>query len=138
MFVLDSSVTLTWCFREERTALSEVVLAELLEGGIAFVPSLWALEVSNVLVRSVRRKLISSAQADDFADPLLDLPIEVEATAETLALGEVRQLALRTQTSAYDAAFLELARRLDLPLATLDEPLRRAARRTGVDLVASR
>ena len=63
VLVLDSSVTLTWCFRSERTPLSEALLDDLLEGSVALVPSLWATEVANVLVRSVRRKFIAPPQA---------------------------------------------------------------------------
>jgi len=128
LFVLDSSVTLTWCFRSERTPLSEALLEDLLGGSVALVPSLWATEVANVLVRSVRWRVISPGQAEAFVGPLLSLPIEAEASPPEHALHEVRPLALRTHLNAYDATFLELAHRFELPLATLDDAMSKAAR----------
>ena len=135
LFVLDSSVTLTWCFRSERTPLSETLLDDLLDGSVALVPSLWATEVANVLVRSVRRKLLAPSQAEAFVRPLLSLPIEAESSPPEHGLQEVRPLALRANLNAYDATFLELAHRLELPLATLDEAMSKAARGLGVELV---
>lgn len=137
MFVLDSSVTLTWCFRSERTALSDALLVDLLEGSVALVPSLWASEVANVLARSVRRKILAPGQADAFVAPLLSLPIEAESAPPEHVLHEVRPLAVRTNLNAYDATFLELAHRLEVPLATLDEALGKAARGLGVELVSA-
>ncbi len=102
---------------------------------MALVPSLWATEVAKVLVRSVRRRVISPGQAEAFVGPLLFLPIEAEASAPEHVPHEVRPLALRTNLNAYDATFLELAHRLELPLAPLDGAISKAARRLGVELV---
>lgn len=135
LFVLDSSVTLTWCFRDERAELSESTLAGLLEGSTALVPSLWGNEVANVLVRSVRRRFLTPARASAFVEPLLSLPIDFESTTTERALRDIRKLASRAQLNAYDATFVELASRLELPLATLDEGMRKGARRLGVELV---
>jgi len=137
VFVLDSSVTLTWCFRGERTSLSDSLLDDLQEGGVALVPSLWATEVANVLVRSVRRRVLAAPQAEAFVEPLLSLPIEAESSPPEHAFHEVRPLALRTSLNAYDATFLELARRLELHLAKLDIAMGKAARRLGVELVGA-
>jgi predicted nucleic acid-binding protein len=135
VFVLDSSVALTWCFRKQRTELSTFALAQLRKGGLAVVPSLWALEVANVLARSVTEEAMTASQADGFVELLLMLPLRFEQTPPERALGDVRGLAVEAGLSAYDATFLELSGRLGIPLATLDERLARAARKAGVALL---
>ena len=134
--MLDSSVALTWCFPKQRAELSAKALALLEKGGLAVVPDLWALEVTNVLARAAREKWLTAAKADEFVELLLMLPLRFEAMPAERALGEVRALAQTAGISAYDATFLELAGRLGLPLATLDTSLARAAKKSGVELLA--
>lgn len=138
LFVLDSSLALTWFFPSERKSLSDTVLDDLLDGSVALVPSLWATEVANVVVRSVRRKLADPGMAEAFVQPLLTLPIESESAPPEHALIHMRPLALQVNLNAYDATFLELAHRLALPLATLDGALGKAAAALGVEPIEAR
>ncbi len=132
-FVLDASVTMAWCFEDEVTPYSEEVLDSLSET-TAIVPTLWWLEVANVLLVGERRQRLTQAQSARFTELLTALPIETaqeqDAFAPLLALGREHKL------SAYDASYLSLASRLGLPLATSDDKLREAARRIGVPLQA--
>lgn len=130
--VIDTSVTMAWCFEDETTDETEAVLERLRqEEGV--VPSLWELEVVNVLLVAERRRRISEAQATRFLDLLTRLPIRVDAspTDLTAALAAGR----RHRLSAYDAAYLILAERQGIPLATLDGNLATACRNAGVDLL---
>lgn len=135
-FVLDASVALAWCFPEERGAYAQAVLDQL-RSGHALVPASWSLEIANSLLVAERRQRLAPADVVRFLGLLEALPIEVDtltatrALRETLALGRARKLA------AYDAAYLELAMREAVPLATLDQSLRRAAREAGVKLEGS-
>ncbi len=116
--VLDCSLTMAWLYAEETTSAVRKVF-ELVEDAGAWVPSLWRLEVANMLELGVRRGRSDSAfrDADD------------RAWTATLSLAIDRKL------TAYDAAYLELAKRRRLPLATLDNDLRRAAAAEGVHLL---
>jgi predicted nucleic acid-binding protein len=129
-FVLDSSVTLAWYFADEANAYANGV-AERLAKVRGIVPSIWPLEIANVLVASERRKRSTQAQAARWLSGLQLLPIDIEHTVVATAWGEVLRLARTHDLSAYDASYLELALRCGLPLATLDEPLRQALRRVG-------
>ena len=128
-FVLDCSVTMAWCFEDEADRYSDGVLAALSRNAV-IVPGLWPLEVANVLLVSERRGRLGSEDARRFLKHLAGLPITVDATvpdaSEILALGRTHNL------SAYDAAYLHLAIRERLPLATRDRTLRAAARAARV------
>jgi len=130
-FVLDGSVTLAWFFEDEAGGYAEAV-EDGLEHAAAVVPSLWALEVANALLTGERRKRTTEAQATQFADLLGLLPITVDDQAHTQAFGTILSLARAHHLSAYDAAYLELAMRRGLPLATLDRKLQIAADAAGV------
>lgn len=134
-FVLDTSVTMAWCFSDEVTPSSEAVLDELRRTE-AFVPSIWPLEVANVLLVAERRQRITMAQASAFAEQLAVLPISVHADSLPEALGPILATARSQQLSAYDASYLVLAMREGLPLATLDSRMRAAATQLGVSLIA--
>lgn len=130
--VIDTSVTMAWCFEDEATDATEAVL-ESLQQDEAIVPSLWQLEVTNVLLVAERRSRINEAQAARFIDVLTRLPIRLDPAptdlTAILAAGRHHRL------SAYDAAYLTLAERLGIPLATLDDGLATACRSAGVALV---
>ena len=133
--VIDTSVTMAWCFEDEADEATDRVLDRLTEDH-AVVPALWQLEVANVLLVAERRKRITEAQATRFLDLLGGLPIRIDhfsgdATA-VLATGR------RHGLSAYDAAYLILAERLAVPLATLDDRLRTACSNAGVPLAIPR
>lgn len=131
VFVLDCSVAMAWCFPDEAGPYSEKVLEDLAGSG-AVVPSIWPLEVANVLLSAERRTRISKAQSRRFVELLQALPISVDETRAATVWDGVLSLARDQKLSAYDAAYLELAMREGVPIATRDETLLKAARRCGV------
>lgn len=128
-FVLDCSLTMSWCFEDETSPYSERVLEALIEQE-ALVPPLWPLEVSNVLAIAERKNRLLPAQSLRFIELLQSLPISIEL--ETRPIVEILALARELRLSAYDASYLDLALRTGLPLATLDKGLLAAAARFGV------
>ncbi len=132
-FVLDASVALAWAFEDEARGYPEQVLV-CLRTGEAVTPSLWPVEVCNGLLVAERRKRIAPPDAARFASLLLALPLVVEPEDRRRTLQVTRGLARRHRLSAYDAEYLELALRRAIPLATLDAPLREAARAEGVEV----
>jgi predicted nucleic acid-binding protein len=132
--VVDSSITLAWVYGDETTEPGRRVFNELSESG-GWVPGLWRLEVANVLEMGVRRKRHSAAFRDATLADLEHLPIRVDAETDRHAWGATLRLAERHHLTLYDATYLELALRRNLPLATLDEDLRRAARAEKVTVL---
>jgi predicted nucleic acid-binding protein len=133
--VIDASATLPWCFADEATAATNAVLTSLRTDDEAIVPAHWPLEVANALLIAVRRKRISPEDAHHFLVDLESLPIRVDTTTKNLVRARVFPMAGQHGLTVYDAAYLELAIREGLPLATLDHDLRKAARASGVPLV---
>ena len=131
-FVLDNSVSMAWCFKDQGGDFVETVLDSLAKGE-AFVPGIWPLEVANVLSRAERRKIIKRADSVRFIDLLNNLPIEVVQDSQRV-FGEILDLSREHGLSSYDASYLDLAMRNGLPLVTLDEKLRKVAQRVGVVL----
>ena len=130
--VLDASVTLAWCFSDESTAYTEAVLDLLANGAEAIAPAIWTFEVANALLVGERRKRVTAAQVTSVLQRIGDLPIFVEPIRVDRAFGPILLLARNEQLAEYDAAYIELALREGLPLATLDNRLRRAARSAGI------
>lgn len=124
--VLDSSVTLAWIYTEETTPEIREVFNQVADYG-AWVPALWRLEIANILEMGVRRKRHDAAFRDATLGDLLLLPLYVDTETDQRAWGPILRLAERYRLTLYDAAYLELAQRRSLPLATLDGDLRRAA-----------
>ena len=133
-FVVDSSVTLAWVYSDETTEAVREVLASLTEGG-AWVPALWRLEVANVLEMGVRRGRHDAAFRDATLADLALLPISVDPETDRQAWSATLRLAERHKLTMYDAAYLELAQRRGVPLATLDAELRDAATAEDVSLL---
>jgi predicted nucleic acid-binding protein len=132
--VLDSSVTLAWVYSAETTQAISTVFIRVTESG-AWVPALWRLEIGNVLEMGVRKGRSDAGFRDAaFADLAL-LPITVDLETDRQAWGATAKLATRHRLTIYDAAYLELARRRGLPLATLDNELRTAAAAEDVVLL---
>jgi predicted nucleic acid-binding protein len=131
-FILDSSLALSWCFESEVTEATQEILASLAAGATAFVPALWAWEAQNVLCMAERNKRHTAASRQQKLAILRSLPIELDPFAHQQALGETGRLAQEHKISVYDAAYLEMALRLGLPLGSLDTGLRAAAKKTGV------
>jgi predicted nucleic acid-binding protein len=134
-FVIDASATLPWCFAEEATGWTEGLLDRLQSGEEVRVPAHWPIEVMNGLIMAVRRKRIDLDRVARFAGDLAALPIRIEPPHEPAAWNAVIQVATNHNLTIYDAAYLELAQRIGLPLATLDDDLRKAARAKGAPLV---
>ncbi len=132
--VLDASVTLSWCFRDEQSDYAAHVL-RLLADDIAVVPGLWLIEVANGLLVAERRGRLSAADVAQVRGMLSDLPVTLGELTLDEALGSVLDLARAQGLSTYDATYLELAMREGLPLATQDGQLQSAAVRLGVRLV---
>lgn len=133
MLVLDSSVTLAWILDDE-TAGAESTL-ELMDVERAIVPAHWILEVTNGLRMAVRRQRLKPENVAALMKQLRTLPLRVDPETEVMGWNEIPALAARFDLTTYDAAYLELAMRLDAPLATLDQNLSRAARVAGVPLI---
>jgi predicted nucleic acid-binding protein len=132
--VLDSSAALAWIYSDETTEAIRHVFDLLTENG-AWVPGLWRLEVANILEMGVRRGRHDAAFRDATLADLALLPISLDPETDRQAWGATAQLASRHRLTLYDAAYLELAQRRDLPLATLDRELRSAANDEGVILL---
>jgi predicted nucleic acid-binding protein len=132
-FVLDTSVAVSWFFEDEAGEYTNAVLESLTEWE-AVVPSLWPLEVANVLLVAERRRRCSEAEAVRFIELLESLPIATDDDTARCALHGAYQLAREYALTAYDAAYLELAMRLGAPLATLDRQLAEAAAKAGVTI----
>jgi predicted nucleic acid-binding protein len=132
--VLDSSAALAWVYSEETTAAIREVLERVLAEG-AWVPTLWRLEVANILEMGVRRGRTDEAFRDATLADLALLPIQTDGETDRQAWSATLQLAARHRLTLYDAAYLEAAIRRGLPLATLDAELRRAAKAEGLALL---
>lgn len=132
--VLDGSVTLAWFFEDERTPALDALLDRVAETG-ATVPSLWRLEVANGLLTALRRKRIDAAYRDTALERLGRMAIVIDADTAIHAWKDTLRLADEFGLSLYDATYLELAKRLSLPLASLDARLSEAASRLGVALL---
>lgn len=132
-FVIDNSVVMSWCFEDEGSSYAEVVL-ESLDAGRAFVPAIWPLEVGNVLLMAERKKRLSHSSAVRFLDLLSGLPISVEQETPDRMLKEILSLAREHELSTYDASYLDLAMRLDLPISTRDISLVEVAKKCEVPI----
>jgi predicted nucleic acid-binding protein len=135
-FVLDNSVAMCWLLSDGKAtdvAYAEKVLGSL-TGMQAVVPSLWALEVANVLAKCEAKGVVTEARSQAFIALLNRLTIVEDSATRTHALEATLHLARRYKISSYDAAYLELALRTGSPLATLDVDLKKAAKSAGVPM----
>jgi predicted nucleic acid-binding protein len=133
-FVLDASVTVAWCFQDEQDARADAAFAALQSGASAVVPSLWWFEIRNASLLGVRRNRITDGEMTAFLKRLAKMFIELAQLPEELA---VLVLASRHRLTFYDAAYLELAQRENIALATLDGALACAATAEGVALIGA-
>lgn len=134
-FVLDASVSLAWCFEDERAGYAMRVLDELASGE-AIVSSLWPIEVTNGLASALQKRRIDLAGAAAARNTLAALPVVVEPVDRRRAFEDIPRLARAHGLTTYDASYLEVAVRLGIPLATLDQALARAAADEGVPAVS--
>lgn len=133
-FVLDCSATLPWVFASETTKATDALHSVLIAGGKAWVPALWHLELGNVLLGARRKGRIDQAGIEKFLSTLELYDIEVDGETMPVAWTKTLALAERFGLTVYDATYLELALRKGLPLATLDESLRKAIKKAGGSL----
>ena len=126
-FVLDNSVTMRWCFQDANHPYADGILQQL-GAGEAFVPILWRYEVSAVLAKSQKDGILTAEKADTFLALLNFLNITIDTEGTERIFNDVHQLAITHRLTSYDAAYLELATRKNLPLATLDDELIRACK----------
>lgn len=134
--VIDASSTLPWYFQDESTPATEALMNRVLAQG-AVVPAHWRLEIANGLRTGIRRGRIDRAYQDASLSDLEELPIRIDAETNQHAWKATVALADRYELTVYDAAYLELAQRARLPLATLDKDLGKAARESGVETLLS-
>lgn len=130
-FVLDNSIVCGWFLENQATPYSDAII-ERLRDDRAAVPALWELEFTNLLRTACLRQRMTAQAAQRVIAQIVSLPIDVDR--QPVPASEILGLALRFGLSSYDAAYLELALRLQLPVATGDGPLRAAALAAGVGL----
>jgi predicted nucleic acid-binding protein len=134
--VVDASITMAWCFEDEATQATEEVLDHVVEGS-AFAPSIWRFEVGNALQMAIRRRRITEIFRDDVLAKLLAIPITVDPETDAHAWTTALRLSERFGLTLYDAAYVELAQRLGLPLASLDQEMRAAASAIDIELLGA-
>ncbi len=124
-----------WCFESAVHPYADSVLRRLAGGDNAIVPVLWFYEASAVLAREQNRGTLAAPKADLFIAELKSLKITADEESAARVFTDVHRLALTYRLTSYDAAYLELALRLDLPLATLDDELIRAGTAAGIAII---
>lgn len=129
--VIDASLALTWVLPDEASSHGDALLQRVATSG-AVVPGLWYHEIANGLLMAQKRGRCTPAQRMAFAEELMQLPIEVESMTARIVLDGQIALAERFGLTAYDAAYLDLAMRRGLPLATQDKVMKAAAAKAGV------
>lgn len=134
--VLDCSIAVSWCLEDEASPDTDELLERVLDRG-ALVPSLWFLEIGNVLLQAERRGRIPAGAVEERVALLAALPITVDFGDGQRFLREILPLARSAGLTTYDATYLDLALRNGLPLATKDHALAKAARSSGIDVLPS-
>ena len=132
-FVVDNSVVMSWYFKDETNKYADTILDKLTDT-IAVVPSIWPLEVVNVLIVAERQRRLSESDSIRFLTLLSQLPIVLEYERPEM-MKELLALARAYNLSSYDASYLYLAMRKGLPIATLDKKLIEAAGRIEVPIL---
>lgn len=133
---MDNSVSMRWVLASKKKVdqkYAEAVLKTLVDVD-AIVPDLWHLEAANVLLSAEKRKELETGDIERFISQLESLPIQVDLATNHQVFSRTLSLARSYKLSSYDAAYLELAVREGLPLATLDKDLLKAAKKAGVDI----
>ncbi len=129
-FVIDASVALAWCLEDESSHYADLAL-EQLRVEDASVPHHWALEVANGLLAAERRGRVSTRETAELVALLTSLPIVPDPLSRARDLNATLNVAREYDLTTYDAAYLELARRIGAPIATLDGTLAKAAKQAG-------
>ncbi len=135
-FVLDNSVSMRWLLASTKKTdqnYAEKVLKSMLNNE-AYVPNLWHLEATNVLLSAKKRSEVDAGEIEIFISQLENLPIHTDSSTSKQAFNRTLALADAYKLSSYDAAYLELAIREGLPIATLDKDLRKAVKKAGIEI----
>ena len=135
-FVLDNSVAMRWVLESDKVS-DQVYAKKVLKSFAnedALVPNLWHLEASNVLLGAEKRSEINAGEIEGFISQLENLPIHVDPLTSQQSFTRISALGRAYNLSSYDAAYLELAIREGIPLATLDRFLMKAAKKSGADI----
>lgn len=130
-FILDASIAATWCFGDEATEYTQDILDAVSGPLEATAPRLWAYEIRSSVLKGIRKKRITESDGDNFLELLADLRITL---TDPVSYDGVFTLAKQYGLTVYDAAYLDLAIRQGLPLASLDEELKAAAAQAGVPM----
>ena len=133
-FVVDNSIVMTWCFKDESDPYADAVLMGLTDNE-AIVPAIWPLEIVNVLLVAERRNRLHESDSLRFLSLLSQLPIYVERAWPEKMVKDLLALGRQNSLSSYDAAYLDLAARQGLSIATLDSQLLDAAKRINVPIL---
>jgi predicted nucleic acid-binding protein len=136
-FVLDASIVLAWCFPDENALLAQHVAGLFKRGDAAVAPSFWPHEVLNALLAGEKRKRISEGLMRSFLDDLSSLPIALHEIPTGIVFDRIQESSRRYGLTAYDAAYFDLAKYSELGLATLDEDLIRACKKSGLRLIGA-
>jgi len=136
-FVLDCSVAISWLMPDEDSSFSNQTL-NLLTSQQAFVPSIWPLEVGNVLLGAERNKRITIKQRCSAISIINELPITIDPHTSKYVFLETMVLAERYKLTLYDASYLELAMRMNIPIATFDKQLKQAAHKEKVIILGEK
>jgi predicted nucleic acid-binding protein len=134
-FIVDASAALAWCFSDEATSWTDGLLERIRRGDQVLVPAHWPLEISNSLIMAVRRKRIPAERPGMIWNEIALLTIAAEPPPTLDQTQSLLSLSQKHGLTVYDAAYLELAQRLGLPLATLDIDLRKASQVEGITLL---
>jgi predicted nucleic acid-binding protein len=134
-FVLDASACMPWCCEDEATAASRDLLRRAGERETLHVPSIWPWELMNSVSMAVRRQRITAIRATVFLEQLTAFDFRIAPAPSVPTFARLSALAARYQLTAYDTAYLDLARHLVVPLATFDSDLRKAAIAEGLSVL---
>jgi predicted nucleic acid-binding protein len=129
---VDASVGFAWVYQGQATSETDRLLNEVAKGAAVIVPALWFLEMANVLLIAQRRHRMTTIQRKAALEKLVDMQFTVDEEGTRNAFGKISELAEKYGLTIYDAAYLEVALRRSLPLASRDETLRGAAKQCGL------
>jgi predicted nucleic acid-binding protein len=134
-WVLDSSMALALALPDESSEQADRFFGRLTNETVLWVPALWWYEVANAMISAERRKRLTEGDRVRLIELYRMLPLRTDTALDPEAMYRFHTLAKGQGLSAYDAAYLELAQRRGLGLATLDQSLQTAASRAGVKVV---
>lgn len=133
-FVADASVAIAWIHPSQAVEATTAMLQSFRTGAVVYVPALWPMEVANALLVLSRRGKLLESERRSAVSWMQRLPVKIDHEMSAMAFGRLSELACEYTLSVYDAAYLELAQRLNLPLGCKDGALRRAAQACGVEV----